>query len=255
MDTNVLREAGLTNGETKVYLALLKIGSSTTGPIVEKSGIAKSIVYQILEKLIQKGLVSYIVKEKTKYFQASSPVKILDYVHERKIAIDETKKKIEELIPQLLLLQETSPKSEANIYFGLKGVRSVCEKAYLKLKKGDTIYYLGVPVYQPDEQHLYWQKDHVRRIQFGIKINILFNRDTNPKILKNRNSYKGSDARYMPANIKTPALFVIYKDVVIILLQYPEVLAVEIVNQSIADSFRSYFDDFWKRSKSFKYKN
>ena len=65
MDTSTLREAGLTEGEIKVYLALLELGSSTTGPIVDKSGISRSIIYQILEKLMEKGLVSFITKEKT----------------------------------------------------------------------------------------------------------------------------------------------------------------------------------------------
>ena len=66
MEFNALKDAGLTDGEAKVYLALLELGSSTTGPIIHKSKIAKSIVYQILEKLMQKGLVSYVTKEKTK---------------------------------------------------------------------------------------------------------------------------------------------------------------------------------------------
>ena len=57
MDTKILKEAGLTEGEIKVYLGLLELGLSTTGPIIEKSRIARSIIYQILEKLMQKGLV------------------------------------------------------------------------------------------------------------------------------------------------------------------------------------------------------
>ena len=66
MDTTSLREAGLTDGEIKVYLALLELGAATTGPIIEKSGIARSIIYQILDKLMQKGLVSMVMKDKTK---------------------------------------------------------------------------------------------------------------------------------------------------------------------------------------------
>ena len=58
---------------------MLDIGATTSGPIVDKSNVARSIVYQILEKLIQKGLVSFIIKDKTKYYQASNPKKILEY--------------------------------------------------------------------------------------------------------------------------------------------------------------------------------
>ena len=83
MDTTALRESGLTDGEIKVYTALLELGASTTGPIIEKSGVAKSIVYQLLDKLTAKGLVSYITKEKTKHYQAAEPNRILDYIEQR----------------------------------------------------------------------------------------------------------------------------------------------------------------------------
>jgi len=252
MDTSSLKEAGLTEGEIKVYLALLELGSSTTGPIIEKSRIARSIIYQILEKLMQKGLVSVITKEKTKYFQAAEPNKILEYIDERREKFEETKKVIENLLPELELKQKLAKKSEVSMYIGFKGIRTANEKIYTKMKRGETLYYLGVPAYQPKEQHLYWMKDHLIRVKHGIKVKILFNKDTNPEILKNRNSYKGSEVRYMPTDIKTPALFGIYKDTVLIMLQAPTAIAVEIVNQDIADSFKSYFDEFWKRSKVFK---
>jgi hypothetical protein len=32
-------------------------------------------------------------------------------------------------------------------------------------------------------------------------------------------------------------------------LQSPKEIAVEITNQNIKDSFQSYFEDFWKKSK------
>ena len=84
MNKQILKDAGLTEGEIKVYLALLELGDTTTGPLVDKSGVARSIVYQILERLIEKGLASYIVKDKTKYYQAADPNKLLDYAQKRK---------------------------------------------------------------------------------------------------------------------------------------------------------------------------
>src|SRR3989344_4364273 len=248
MNISSLREAGLTEGEVKSYLALLEIGSSTTGPIIEKTGIARSIIYTILEKLIQKGLVSVIVKEKTKYFQAANPKKILDYLDEKEKKFEKNKKEIEELLPELLSKKQTK-KSETTMYFGLTGIRTAHENLYLKLGKDEEYYFLGIPAFQPEEQHMYWKRDHQRRIKSGIKCRLLFNKDTDPKVLKNRNSYKGSEARYMFTDIKTPAAFLIYKDTVTIILQHAETLSIEIVNQSIADSFKAYFEEFWRRSE------
>jgi hypothetical protein len=56
----------------------------------------------------------------------------------------------------------------------------------------------------------------------------------------------------MPTDIKTPAYFLIYKDTVVITIASEFPTSIEIINQQIADAFRSYFEEFWKRSKPFK---
>lgn len=251
MDLSALREAGLTEGEVKVYLALLEIGSSTSGPIIERSGVARSIIYQILDKLVQKGLVSYIIKEKTKYFQSAEPSKLKEYLDEKERQFENNKKKIEELLPDLMARQNGAKKSEVNLYLGFKGIQTAHQHLYLKLKKGEEYQYLGVPAFQPEVMHLFWERDHVRRVKAGIKFRALFNKDVDFKIVENRNSYKGADVRIMNSEIKTPATFAIFADTVLIVLQHPEAIAVEIINKSIADSFKAYFEEFWRRSKPF----
>ncbi len=252
MDMQSLKEAGLTEGEIKVYLALLELGSSTTGPIVERSKIARSIIYQILDRLMAKGLVSSITREKTRHFQAAEPTKILEYIDEREHQLLENRKHVESLLPSLLLKQKLVEKSAANFYIGLKGLRTANEHLYGKLKKGETYVCVGIPAYQPEEQHLYWQRDHRRRIKAGINCKLLFNRDTDTAVLKNRNSFKGAEARYMPTDIKTPAFFLVYKDTTNIMLQSPYSITVEIISQEIADSFMAYFEELWKRSIPFE---
>jgi sugar-specific transcriptional regulator TrmB len=249
MDTSFLLQAGLTEGELKVYLALLKIGSATSGQIVKESGISRSIIYVILDKLIEKGLVSVVIQEKTKYFQAAIPNRILEYLDQKEEGIKDCKNKVKSILPDLIELQKHIPLNAVNMYLGINGVRTAYENLYSKLKKGDEYLSFGIPAYQPAMQHAYWQKDHLRRVKEGIHFKGLFNRDTDRKILKNRNNYKYADVRYMPVGTKSPACFFIYKDTVVIILQSPSAIAVEIVNKEITDSFREYFEDFWKKSK------
>lgn len=254
MDNSVLKDAGLTNGEAKVYISLLELGSCSTGPIMEKSGIARSIIYHILEKLIEKGLVSYIIKEKTKYFQASSPKKLLEYMEETKSKIEENKQKIENALPQLLLLQKMSPKTSVQVFEGFRGIQAVQEHTYERLSRGEEYKSFGIFPQQTTTFHTYWQRDHLRRIKAGIKVRMIFNKGTDKKILENRNSYKGCDARYMVSDLKTPAWIMTYKDVSVIVLQDPKQLAVEIINQEIADTFKQYFEDYWKDTVPFRRK-
>ena len=249
MDILLLKEAGLTEGETKVYLALLELGSTTSGPIIEKSKISRSIIYTILEKLIEKGLVSFIIKEKTKYFQATSPNKILNYIEERENKLKKSKEDIEKILPQLLLKQNSFGKNEAQIYLGLKGVRTAYENIYLKLKKGEEFYFLGISQELSPDQEAYWKKDQKRRIKAGIKCKLLFNKGTPNWMIKDRNKYKDCKAKIMSSSIKTPAMFMTYKDTTLIMLQYPKATAIEIINQEIKDSFQAYFEEYWKDVK------
>ena len=43
-----LAQLGLTNGEARVYLSLLKIGLSKVGPIVRDSHVSYSKIYDVL---------------------------------------------------------------------------------------------------------------------------------------------------------------------------------------------------------------
>ena len=246
MQPHILKEAGLTEGEAKVYLALLELGASTTGPIIEKSKIARSIIYLILEKLIEKGLVSFVTKEKTKYYQASDPQKLIEYVEEKEKAFANSKKKIAEVLPQLALLSSMAQKNEVSVYTGINGMRTAHEKIYSALKKGDEYCIIGLPAYQPEVQLRYWRKDHIRRARGGIKCRLLFNYDTPQKEVAHRNSLTDCQARLMKLKIITPASFMTYKDTTLILIQDPEYMAVEIINEGITKSFQNYFEVFWK---------
>ncbi len=252
MDGMLITDAGLTEGEAKVYLALLALGPSTTGPIIEKSGVANSIVYRLLDKLIEKGLVSYITKEKTKYFSASDPERILDYIEKRKRRLDESKEAVAKLLPMLTGMKAGSEETQARIFEGFKGIQTCFEQYYTRLKRGEEYCMLGGFPYQEEKYHLYWQRDHLRRAKLGIGCKLLFNRGTERAILKNRNGYKGCDARYMPSAIQTPAWFMVYKDVTCIFLQSAKPIVVEIVNKEIAETFKAYFDDYWDKTAPFK---
>src|SRR3989338_6212668 len=101
MDERVFEKLGLTKGEIKVYLALNKLGESTIGPIGRESKVSKSKMYDILDKLIEKGLVGYISKEGTKYFVTNDPHMILEYVNSKEKELQTTKQQVESFLPSL----------------------------------------------------------------------------------------------------------------------------------------------------------
>jgi predicted transcriptional regulator len=253
INTEIFKEIGLTEGETKTYLALLKLGETTTGPLINESKVAKSIVYQILEKLIKKGLVSYSIKDKTKHFTAEHPNKIFEYIEKRKLEFEKQKKKLKDYLPELMKYQKKTNDTQIRIYEGFEGVQTAFNHYQTKLEKGDEYLGFGIFGSQDQKYHNFWMQHHLKRIDQGINSRLLFNTNTPPVVLENRNSYKGCDSRYQHNKLKTPAWIQIYKDVSTIFLQSKD-LAVEITNQEIADTFKVLFEDYWEKTKPFKIK-
>ncbi|MBP7708145.1 hypothetical protein KA107_00540, partial [Candidatus Pacearchaeota archaeon] len=166
MDEQVLEEIGLTKGEIKVYFTLLKIGTTTTGKIIEKAQISGGKVYVILDKLIKKGLVSFITKEKTKYFQASNPKEILNYIDEKEANLRQKKNKIREQLPSLLSLQDLSNKKyETQIYLGYNGIKTVIFDVLANLSSKEEILIMGINLSRDERYNLLWKNWHHERIK------------------------------------------------------------------------------------------
>ena len=163
MRLDILKDIGLTDGEIKVYTALLGLGETTTGPIVDNSGVSVSKVYNILNRLSQKGLVSHIVKGETKYFRAADPKRLVDYFEEKEKIIVQEKEDLLKIIPFLeskkgtILTEET-----AQVYDGMKGIQTARERSLKIMKKGDLIWVIGIAK-TPYDRLLGYFKDFIAK--------------------------------------------------------------------------------------------
>jgi sugar-specific transcriptional regulator TrmB len=114
----MIEEIGLNKQEQRVYAALLKLGTSTTGPICKEANIASSHVYYILDKLIMKGLVSFQEKNRRKLFFASPP-EVAQTIFDRRLdSLEYEKEKINKQREEhLKLLKQIKPLIKPCIYF------------------------------------------------------------------------------------------------------------------------------------------
>ncbi|MBD3249072.1 hypothetical protein GF336_03430 [Candidatus Woesearchaeota archaeon] len=242
MDTEILERLGLTRNEIAVYISLLELGTSTAGPITKKSELHSSRVYESLNKLAEKGLVSFVIKNNRKYFSASDPDNLLDIV-------DEERRAIEEILPELNILKKQKKEEESStIYEGYKGVRNVYDSIIRILKKGDEILVFGAS--GQDESFMsntYFKEYTQRRIKKGIKMRIIFNADAKDT----GNFYsrlKNTKVRYMPPNMKTPAAVDIFSNNIGILVLKPLPKIFLITSKEVASSYRSFFEMLWEIS-------
>src|SRR3989338_6893554 len=115
MDIAKLQKIGLSLSEAKIYLALIRLGSAQAGRISKESQINRTTVYDSIERLIEKGLVSYVIEANKKVFKPVAPKIILEQLKEKE-------KITEDILPELnQIFTESKEKEESNIFKGRKG--------------------------------------------------------------------------------------------------------------------------------------
>ena len=245
MKEQILEEIGLTRGESKVYLTLLKIGETTTGKIIEEAQISAGKVYQILDKLIKKGLVSYIVKDKTKYFSASHPNRILDLLHEKEKNIKEKETEIKQILPSLIQDYNLERKNnETTLFKGLKGIQTVIFELLDNSEK--EILAMGITTSKDERFNLLWKKWHNEREKRRIKCKCLFS-EINKEYSQKLKKMKFSEVKII--NGVTPSAITISKEYVLIQTYKEDVECLLIRNENIAQSFRTFFETMWNSAK------
>ncbi|MDD5192350.1 MAG: helix-turn-helix domain-containing protein [Candidatus Nanoarchaeia archaeon] len=248
MDTKALEAVGFTKGEVKVYLSLLKLGETTTGRIIEKSKITGSKVYEILNKLIEKGLASYIIKEKTKYFQATSPRRLLDYVNKKQEEFIDEKKEIEHILPELELIQKTKQKIQSSqIFEGYEGVKTVFSLILDSLKPSEEYYAFSLGEELRNENiMLFLQNYHIKRIAKRIKVKIIANL-SEKSLFKGLYRLKGLEVRYYKDSV--PLGVFIFKDYIATFTFKEKPTCFLIKSEQISNSYKNFFESLWKLAK------
>ncbi len=247
MNQKLLEDIGLTKGEITVYLTLLKLGETTTGKIIKQAQISSGKIYEILDKLIQKGLVSFILKDKTKYFSACSPQRIVDYVDEKERKLHEEKEQLQKELPYLLSLQKEGIKSsETRLFKGFKGFKTAIYEALDQLTSKDEVIGMGILSTKGKQYNRMWQHWHKERIKRKIRCRVLFSdRKTNYYQLFTK--MKFTQVKVLQGI--TPAAIDVMGDRALILTHGKEPSVLVIDNKEIAQSFTTFFESLWGNAK------
>ena len=149
-EREVLEELGFTPAEASIYLALLETGSTLTGPIIKKTNLHRGTVYQILQRLEEKGLVSSVIKGKKQYFEAAPPEQLLELLRSKEDML-------EGIMPELKAKSDSSrEKQRVTVYTGTKGIRTVMDRILEELSPGGTYYDFGVSGLFREVMGPYW---------------------------------------------------------------------------------------------------
>ncbi len=236
---DLLRELGLSVNEAKVYLALLRIGCVSAGKIAEACKLHRTNVYDSLERLEEKGLVSFIMKEETKLFEAADPETF-------KHVLDERRARFDVMLPQLALDKQLGTKATAQVFEGISAWKIA---AFNLLKHKQTIKTYGVPKNAPELMKHFVDMFHQTRIQKKILMQHLYNENAKERI-KYLNGLQFTEAKYLPLEFDTPVTTTVCgNEVLITHWDADPVTFIRIENAALADVYRKYFDVLYAQGK------
>lgn len=242
MKTRALEGIGLTRNESLVYLTLLEIGRSSLGKIVDSTRMHRRTIYDCLDRLQDRGLVSMFREGKTRYFSPAPPKRLKDLLKEKEADINAIFSHLE------TLASGSKVQTEVTVHKGREGLRSIMEdliNARPKLWLSLTSSGLGSAYFPYDIAQF-----HQRRIRHQIRLRILFAKNPDA-ILRSKELSRLllTTVKFMGTRESIPLSFWIYKDKVAFLL-WESTTGILIENKETAETFTRYFSMLWKTASS-----
>lgn len=243
MNTKILKEIGLTETEIKVYLSLLSLGATSAGKIVEDTGVYRKNLYDALNRLIEKGLVSYVIENKMKIFQAKKPENLEKYLEEKKAKIEEQKLEVQKTVLELNSLFKTAPAEiESEIYRGTEGIKTILKEC-LNHKE---VLFIGATGDVENRLPYFWPQYNKKREKLKCKWKLLLVYEAKGKTITQSKYY---EYKILPKILSGLNVIYIYGDYVANVLWLEKPMAFVIKHKTLASNYRKYFDFLWKTVK------
>ncbi|MFH1520764.1 MAG: helix-turn-helix domain-containing protein [Candidatus Micrarchaeota archaeon] len=243
IDKDLLRELGLTNNEVEVYLKLLMSGSVTVNTLAERTGFHRQVCYDALDRLLEKGFVSFVIQDSKKHFQALPPEQLLVYA-------DDMKTKLDSLVPELKKII-TIPKDETfvEVYKGKNVLRTIHRDLLTYMKKTkEPVLILGVDESKFKEYGKAIIEKYISDLRkFGLKEKLLSFEGATDLFPGEQSEY-----RLLPMEFFNPNPTYIYGDKVVFFVWGSPIYAVMIKSREVADVNRKQFNILWNLAKKVK---
>jgi len=234
-----LQKIGLNEKEAKIYTSLLELGETNIQRVYKKSKIKRTTIYNTIDSLKEKGLVSTILKKNRKYYVASDP-------RELEFKLEEQKNALKNIMPELLSIANVIDKKPKIKYFeGVEGLKDI----YL-----DSLKYPGQPVWAwvTDEVFTDYMDqnflDYYIPKRVGAKVMAYVIVPDTHKL----DAYRATDkeslriTRVDPNNSNIQVEIDIYGNNKVALMSFGEGFGIIIESQKIYNTLKSIFDVAWK---------
>ncbi|OGG63534.1 hypothetical protein A3D66_00295 [Candidatus Kaiserbacteria bacterium RIFCSPHIGHO2_02_FULL_50_9] len=242
---HTLQDLGFSPQDASIYLALLKVGESSVGAIINDTGLHRDIVYGALIRLEQQGLAQSIEKKKIRHYLALSP----------KILARKTKEKANlaiSILPKLTQLFNQPPVS-VRIYEGPEGLEEIEKDWAASLKNGEKLHCIGGAgkAWYDVAKQFNFQKYHRQLFKRGITLQtVTFANEVEGIVESELPGF--NPIRVLPQTFHVPSSTIIYADKIQIQVFGERFISIVIQSKQVSDAYRKYFLTLWNMSKPIK---
>jgi predicted DNA-binding transcriptional regulator len=251
MNIRDLTKIGLTEGEIRVYDALLELGETTRTELAKKSGISPSKIYDVINRLLEKGVVSAVKKQGVLHFSAASPERLRDFLDKKEQEMRGERDIVDTLLPSLLARYgEIKEKTDVEVFYGWEGMKTVYSDIAKSLKEGDQNYVFGASLgLDPKQADIFFSKYYQEVEKRGYAINIIFNENVRGNT--DRTGYFLSHGQHAVRFLyqDTFTEFNFYKDTVLFVMLLKKPIVIRVRSREAADSFRKFYETMWRQAK------
>lgn len=239
-----LEALGFSRQDADVYLELLKMGESAVGPLIEKTGLHRELVYGALKRLEQQGYVQSIEKKKIRHYQITDPQLIA-----RK-AVDKAEMATN-ILPDLEKLFN-QPEVSVRIFEGAAGYEEMIKDWGYSLEDKEEFYCIG----GAGESWYEITKDFYKKYFKALKKRGIIAKtvtyENEAKSIRDYEDPEFNPIRVLPESYRVPSSTIIYADKIAIQIFGERPLAIVIQSKAVRDAYKANFDLLWSMAKEYK---
>ncbi len=242
----LLEQLNIPEREAMIYIALLKKGMTTVGPIVTQTKLHRQLVYQSLEKLKSMRMAAMVMKNGRQNWHATDPSIILEQLEkQQRIA----KQAIEELE---LLRAKNLDDVHVEILYGKNGLITTLETAVQSAARTDKVIRIIGGASDKEFYDLvggWYPKYQKMALDQGVKKKLIAPEGYTSRFSNHFHSEPGNEVRTWQAGLSTPTFNRITQEMVSIEVYGKEPIIIQIKNRTIAKSYIESFESLWKQAK------
>jgi len=173
-----LQDIGLSEKESKVYLALLELGQETVQNISKKANVNRATTYVVLESLQKKGIVTTFEQNKKTFFIAEGPSALYNIIREQQEELEKKDDDLDGMMNELMTVYNLHPdKPKINFYEGKEGLKEM-QKDFLNSGENDAVEFFSL-----SDVNATFTKEEAKEVgrirrEKNIKITMLFTDDS-----------------------------------------------------------------------------